>query len=150
MGIFTVRDAIRLSEERGFDLVEIAPQADPPVCKIIDFGKFKYEQQKREKIQKKNQAVSILKEIRLHPNTDVHDFDFKVKHAINFIEEGNKVKVSVMFKGREMAYTEQGEELLNRFIERLEDLAKVESPAKLEGRNMNVILVPQSKKGKKK
>lgn len=80
----------------------------------------------------------------------MHDFDFKVKHAINFIEEGNKVKVSVMFKGREMAYTEQGEELLNRFVERLEDVAKVESPAKLEGRNMNVILVPQSKKGKKK
>ncbi len=150
MGIFTVRDAIRLSEERGFDLVEIAPQAVPPVCKIIDFGKFKYEQQKREKIQKKNQTVSILKEIRLHPNTDVHDFDFKAKHAINFLEEGNKVKVSVMFKGREMAYTEQGEELLNRFIERMDDLAKLESPIKLEGRNMNIILAPQSKKSKKK
>lgn len=150
LGIFTVRDAIRLSEERGFDLVEIAPQAVPPVCKIIDFGKFKYEQQKREKIQKKNQTVSILKEIRLHPNTDVHDFDFKAKHAINFLEEGNKVKVSVMFKGREMAYTEQGEELLNRFIERMDDVAKVESPIKLEGRNMNIILAPQSKKSKKK
>jgi translation initiation factor IF-3 len=150
LGIFTVRDAIRLSEERGFDLVEIAPQAVPPVCKIIDFGKFKYEQQKREKIQKKNQTVSVLKEIRLHPNTDVHDFDFKTKHAINFLEEGNKVKVSVMFKGREMAYTEQGEELLNRFIERMDDLAKLESPIKLEGRNMNIILAPQSKKSKKK
>lgn len=150
MGIFTVRDAIRLSEERGFDLVEIAPQATPPVCKIIDFGKFKYEQQKREKIQKKNQAVTVLKEIRLHPNTDVHDFDFKAKHAMNFLEEGNKVKVSVMFKGREMAYTEQGEELLNRFIERMDDLAKLESPIKLEGRNMNIILAPQSKKSKKK
>lgn len=150
MGIFTVRDAIRLSEERGFDLVEIAPQAVPPVCKIIDFGKFKYEQQKREKIQRKNQTVSILKEIRLHPNTDVHDFDFKAKHAINFLEEGNKVKVSVMFKGREMAYKELGEGLLNRFIERMDDLAKVESPIKMEGRNMNIILAPQSKKVKKK
>lgn len=150
LGIFTVRDAIRLSEERGFDLVEIAPQAVPPVCKIIDFGKFKYEQQKREKIQRKNQTVSILKEIRLHPNTDVHDFDFKAKHAINFLEEGNKVKVSVMFKGREMAYKEMGEDLLNRFIERMDDLAKVESPIKMEGRNMNIILAPQSKKGKKK
>ena len=150
LGIFTVRDAIRLSEERGFDLVEIAPQAVPPVCKIIDFGKFKYEQQKREKIQRKNQTVSILKEIRLHPNTDVHDFDFKAKHAINFLEEGNKVKVSVMFKGREMAYKELGEGLLNRFIERMDDLAKVESPIKMEGRNMNIILAPQSKKGKKK
>jgi translation initiation factor IF-3 len=85
----------------------------------------------------------------MHPNTDVHDFDFKVRHAINFLEEGNKVKVSVMFKGREMAYTDQGEELLNRFIEKLEDIAKVESPIKLEGRNMATILVPQSKKGKK-
>ncbi|MFO7525448.1 MAG: translation initiation factor IF-3 [Ignavibacteriaceae bacterium] len=150
LGIFTVRDAIKLSVERGFDLVEIAPQAVPPVCKIIDFGKFKYEQQKRDKIQKKNQTVTILKEIRLHPNTDVHDFDFKVKHALNFLEDGNKVKVSVMFKGREMAYTEKGEELLNRFIEKMDDTAKVESPIKLEGRNMNVILTPQSKKGKKK
>lgn len=150
MGIFTVRDAIKLSVERGFDLVEIAPQAVPPVCKIIDFGKFKYEQQKRDKIQKKNQTVTILKEIRLHPNTDVHDFDFKVKHALNFLEDGNKVKVSVMFKGREMAYTEKGEELLNRFIEKMDDNAKIESPIKLEGRNMNMILTPQSKKGKKK
>ncbi len=149
MGVYTVRDAIRLSEDRGQDLVEIAPQAVPPVCKIIDFGKFKYEQQKREKIQKKNQIVSILKEIRMHPNTDVHDFEFKAKHAINFLEEGNKVKVSVMFKGREMAYTAQGEELLTKFIEKLEDVAKVESPIKLEGRNMAAILVPQSKKAKK-
>jgi translation initiation factor IF-3 len=131
------------------DLVEIAPQAKPPVCKIIDFGKFKYEQQKREKLQRKNQQVTTLKEIRLHPNTDVHDFDFKAKHALNFLEEGNKVKVVVMFKGREMAYTEQGEELLNRFIERTEDIAKLEAPVKMEGRNMHVILVPVKQKGKK-
>jgi translation initiation factor IF-3 len=90
-----------------------------------------------------------MKEIRMHPNTDVHDFDFKVKHAINFLEEGNKVKVSVMFKGREMAYTDQGQELLERFIEKLDEFAKVESPIKLEGRNMATILVPQSKKAKK-
>lgn len=149
LGIFTVRDAIKLAEERGLDLVEIAPQAQPPVCKIIDFGKFKYEQQKREKIQKKNQAVSVLKEIRLHPNTDVHDFEFKAKHAVNFIEEGNKVKVSVVFKGREMAYTEQGQEILEKFVEKLTDIAKVESPIKLEGKNMTTILVPLPKKGKK-
>ncbi len=129
--------------------MEIAPQAKPPVCKIIDFGKFKYEQQKREKIQRKNQIVSVLKEIRFHPNTDVHDFEFKTKHAINFLEEGNKVKATVMFKGREMAYTGQGKDLLNRFIERTEEIAKVETPIKLEGRNMSVILVPISKKGKK-
>ena len=91
----------------------------------------------------------MLKEIRLHPNTDVHDFEFKYKHAENFLEEGNKVKVVVMFKGREMAYTEQGEDLLNRFIEKLDDIAKVESPIKMEGRNMNVILVPSKTKSKK-
>jgi translation initiation factor IF-3 len=150
VGIFTVRDAIKQAHDRGMDLVEIAPQADPPVCKIIDFGKFKYEQQKRDKLQRKNQVVSILKEIRLHPNTDVHDLDFKVKHAINFLGDGNKVKVSVMFKGREMAYTEQGEELLKKFIEQTEDISKIESPIKLEGRNMNVILVPDKTKIKKK
>jgi translation initiation factor IF-3 len=149
LGIYTVRDALKISAERGMDLIEIAPQAKPPVCKIIDFGKYKYEQQKREKIQRKNQQVTLLKEIRLHPNTDVHDFDFKAKHAINFLEEGNKVKVVVMFKGREMAYTEQGEELLNRFIERVEDIAKVESPIKMEGRNMNMILIPSKTKSKK-
>jgi len=131
-------------------LVEIAPQAKPPVCKIIDYGKFRYEKQKREKLQRKNQTVSVLKEIRLHPNTDVHDFEFKAKHAINFLEEGNKVKVSVMFKGREMAYTEQGEELLNKFIEKIEEVGKVEAPIKMEGRNMNVILVPSKTKGSKK
>lgn len=147
--MYTVRDALKLAEERGQDLVEIAPQAEPPVCKIIDVGKFKYEQQKREKIQKKNQTVSILKEIRMHPNTDVHDFEFKSKHAANFLEEGNKVKVSIMFKGREMAYTDQGAELLQKFVDKLEDISKVESPIKLEGRNMNVILIPQIKKGKK-
>ncbi len=142
LGIFTVKDALKLSGERGQDLVEIAPQAKPPVCKIIDYGKFKYEQQKREKIQRKNQQVSLLKEIRLHPNTDVHDYEFKAKHAINFIEEGNKVKAVVMFKGREMAYKEQGKDLLNRLIEKLVDIAKVETPIKMEGRNMSVILVP--------
>lgn len=131
------------------DLVEIAPKADPPVCKIIDFGKFKYEQQKREKTQKKNQHVSVMKEIRFHPNTDSHDFDFKTKHAIGFLEEGNKVKAVVVFKGREMAYTAKGEELLNRFIEQVAEYSKVESPAKMEGRNMSVIVVPQKSKTKK-
>ena len=145
-----INDALEIAEEREQDLVEIAPQAAPPVCKIIDYGKFKYEQQKREKLQKKNQAVSILKEIRLHPNTDVHDFEFKARHAMNFLEDGNKVKISVMFKGRQMAYKEQGEELLARFVEKVEDISKIESPLKMEGRNMNLILVPLKSKGKKK
>jgi translation initiation factor IF-3 len=129
--------------------VEIAPQADPPVCKIINYGKFRYEQQKREKLQRKNQAVSVLKEIRFHPNTDVHDFEFKSKHAINFLSDGNKVKATVLFRGRQMAYTQLGEELLERFIERVKEFSKVETPVKLEGRNMSVILVPVSKKAKK-
>ena len=130
--------------------MEIAPQAKPPVCKIIDFGKFRYEVQKKEKIQKKNQQVSVLKEIRFHPNTDVHDFDFKTRHAINFLEEGNKVKATVVFKGREMAYVDQGENLLKRFLDRVEDVAKVEVEPKMEGRNMSLIVVPNLKKGKKK
>jgi len=130
--------------------VEIAPQAKPPVCKIIDYGKFRYEQQKRDKLQKKNQTVSILKEIRFHPNTDVHDFEFKTKHAINFLEDGNKVKATVQFKGREMAYKELGEKLLKRFIEKTEEYSKVEVPIKMEGRNMSVIIVPTVKKKKSK
>ncbi len=148
LGVFLIEDALRLASEKDRDLVEIAPQAKPPVCKIIDYGKFRYEQQKREKLQKKNQTVSVLKEIRFHPNTDVHDFDFKTKHAINFLEEGNKVKATVQFKGREMAYKELGEDLLNRFIERTEEYSKVEVPIKMEGRNMSVIIVPTLKKKK--
>jgi len=150
LGVFLIKDARRLANERGKDLVEIAPQAKPPVCKIIDFGKFRYEIQKKEKIQKKNQQVSVLKEIRFHPNTDVHDFDFKTRHAINFLEEGNKVKATVVFKGREMAYVDQGENLLKRFLDRVEDVAKVEVEPKMEGRNMSLIVVPNLKKGKKK
>ncbi|MBT8379216.1 MAG: translation initiation factor IF-3 [Ignavibacteria bacterium] len=150
LGVFLISDATKLAADKGRDLVEIAPQAKPPVCKIIDYGKFRYEQQKREKLQRKNQAVSVLKEIRFHPNTDVHDFEFKTKHAINFLEEGNKVKATVMFKGREMAYVDKGEELLNRFIEKVKEIGKIEMEPKLEGRNMSLIVVPISKKGKKK
>ena len=148
LGVVSVKEALKKAEEAQMDLVEIAPQATPPVCKVIDYGKFAYEQQKREKLQKKKQQVSVLKEIRLHPNTDTHDFDFKARHAVNFIEDGDKVKVSVIFKGRELAYTEIGEALLRRLIERLEDVAKVEQEPKFEGRAMHTILAPQ--KGKKK
>ncbi|MBI5809370.1 MAG: translation initiation factor IF-3 [Ignavibacteriales bacterium] len=148
IGIVSIKEALKKAEEAGLDLVEIAPQATPPVCKIIDFGKFAYEIQKKEKIQKKNQVVSVLKEIRLHPNTDTHDFDFKARHAVNFIEQGDKVKVSVIFKGRELAFTELGENLLKKFIERLSDVAKVEQEPKFEGRAMHTILAPL--KGKKK
>jgi translation initiation factor IF-3 len=150
LGVLETKAAIALARSRELDLVEIAPKAEPPVCKIINFGKFKYEKQKREKVQRKNQVVQILKEIRFHPNTDSHDFEFKTKHAINFLEEGNKVKASVMFKGREMAYTQLGETLLQKFVEKISEIAKVESPIKLEGRNMNVIVVPIKTKPKKK
>jgi translation initiation factor IF-3 len=139
-----------MAQEKGVDLVEIAPQADPPVCKLVDYGKFVYEIQKKEKTQKKNQQVSVLKEIRLHPNTDTHDFEFKVRHARNFVDEGIKVKVSVIFKGRELAYTQYGENLLKNFIEKMQDVAKPEFDIKFEGKAMNVILVPLKVKIKKK
>lgn len=149
LGVMTAKEALIKAEEEHLDLVEIAPNANPPVCKIIDFGKFIYEQQKREKLQKKKQHVAVLKEIRLHPNTDTHDFDFKVRHAINFIEDGNKVKVSVIFKGRELAYINHGEALLRRFIEQLDDVAKLENEIKFEGRIMHAILSPAKTKKKK-
>jgi len=149
LGIFTSRMALEKAEEKELDLVEIAPNANPPVCKIIDYGKFVYEKQKRDKLQKKKQHVTVLKEIRLHPNTDTHDFEFKARHAINFIEDGNKVKVSVIFKGRELAYKEHGAELLKKFIEKLSEIAKPEYDFKFEGRAMHVILAPLKLKKKK-
>lgn len=149
LGVVTVREALIKAEERQLDLVEIAPQAVPPVCKIIDFGKFTYELQKKEKMQKKKQHVTVLKEIRLHPNTDTHDFQFKTRHAINFLDDGDKVKVSVIFKGRELAYTSHGEELLKEFIEVVKDNAKVEQDIKFEGKTMHIILAPQKTKKKK-
>ena len=149
LGIVTAQAALRKAEEAGLDLVEIAPQAKPPVCRIIDFGKLQYEQQKRDKIQKKKQHVTVLKEIRLHPNTDTHDFDFKARHAEKFLGEGNKVKVSVVFKGRELAYKEHGKELLVRFIERLDEVSKVEHEIRFEGRTMHAILASTKLKIKK-
>lgn len=149
LGLLTSEAARRKAEEAQLDLVEIAPNAKPPVCKIIDYGKFVYEQQKREKLQKKNQQVTVLKEIRLHPNTDTHDFNFKARHAQNFLESGNKVKVAVIFKGRELAYKEYGERLIDRFIERLEEYSRVEQPMKFEGRTMHAILAPNKSKKKK-
>ncbi len=131
--------ALELAEHSGLDLVEVSPKANPPVCKIMDYGKYKYELSKKEKIVKKRQQVILVKEIRLRPKIEIHDFDFKVKHARKFIEEGNKVKLTVMFKGREMAHLEFGKELLERFQMELSDVAKVEKSAQLEGRNMILI-----------
>lgn len=148
LGVLTRNEAIRIAEEKEVDLVEIAPAANPPVCKIIDYGKFIYEIQKKEKQQKKNQAASQLKEIRFKWRTATHDFNFKVKHARSFIEEGNKVKASVMFRGREITHQEIGKELLEKFIEEMTDIAKLDQPLKFEGKNLSVILTPAKAKGK--
>jgi len=142
-------EAIKMAQQRGFDLIEIVPNAEPPVCKIMDFGKFKYEQTKKDKLQRKHQHVSLLKELRFHPNTDDHDFEFKTRHARRFLEEGHKVKATVVFKGREITYKEHGQEILKRLAELLVDLAKVDQEAKLEGRSMAMIFAPD-RSGKKK
>lgn len=149
LGIVDVKEAQKQAEQRGLDLVEVAPQAKPPVCRIIDYGKFIYEQQKKEKLAKKKAQTTVLKEIRLHPNTDTHDVNFKARHAEKFLEDGNKVKVAVIFKGRELAYKEQGEEIIKEFISKVEDIAKIEQDIKFEGRIMHVVLAPQKGKSKK-
>ncbi len=128
------------AQEAGLDLVEIAPTAKPPVCKILDFGKYLYEQSKKEKISKKKQHTVVVKEIRMRPKTDEHDLAYKLKHARNFLEQKNKVKFTVQFRGREMAYKQFGRALLERVLESLEDVAKPEGEIKSEGRNMSVIM----------
>ncbi len=142
------QEAMAHANAKGLDLIEIVPNASPPVCKIMDYGKYKYELTKKEKLQRKHQQVVVMKEIRLHINTDVHDFEFKARHARAFIEAGNKVKASVFFKGREITYKEQGEEILLRLAEKIQDIAKVEQPAQMEGRQMIMILAAD--KGSKK
>lgn len=139
-GIVNIEKALEISEENGLDLVEIAPTAKPPVCKIMDFGKFTYEKSKKEKSSKKKQHTIVVKEIRMRPKTDVHDLEFKIRHARSFIEQKNKVKFTVQFRGRELAYKEFGNRLLDRVEEMLEDIAKVESPRKFEGRSMTMVM----------
>jgi translation initiation factor IF-3 len=138
--------AIAMAREREADLVEIVPTANPPVCKIINFGKYKYELAKKDKIQKKHQHVSLLKELRFHPNTDTHDFEFKARHARQFLLDGHKVKATVVFKGREITYKEKGEEMLGKLVERLTDISKVDQTPHMEGRSMIIILTPERKK----
>lgn len=142
----SAREALSLARQRGVDLVEIVPNATPPVCKIIARGKFKYEQDKKEKLQKKHQHVSLLKELRFHPNTDIHDFNFKVRHARRFLAEGHKVKATVVFKGREITYKEHGEEVLQRLVEQIADVAKIDQPSHLEGKSLIMIFAPDRKK----
>ena len=144
------RDALRMAEEQHLDLVEVAPKAKPPVCRIMDFGKYRYEQQKREKEAKKKQKIVTIKEVKLRPNIEQHDFDVKLKNALRFLEEGNKVKVTIMFRGRELSHPELGREVLNRVSDQLKELVSIERDAKLEGKNMTMILAPkaQTKGGK--
>lgn len=143
VGIMHPSEALKIARQRGLDLIEIVPNATPPVCKIMDFGKFKYEQTKKDKIQRKHQHVTQLKELRFHPNTDVHDFNFKTRHARRFLEAGHKLKATVVFKGREITYKEHGEDLLHRLAEALADVAKVDQEARLEGKHMAMIFAPE-------
>lgn len=145
-GIMSLQEALQLAEEMGLDLVEISPQANPPVCKIIDYQKFLYQQKKKQKEMKAKAAKIVVKEIRFGPNTDDHDYNFKLKHAQNFINEGAKVRAFVLFKGRSILYKEQGEILLLRLANDLEDIAKVEQLPKLEGKKMSILLAPKGKK----
>src|SRR5437764_1282969 len=148
VGVYPTTEALKMAQDQGLDLVEISPQADPPVCKIIDYNKFLYEKKKREKEMKAKSKVSEVKEIRFTPNTDDHDFDFKSKHAQNFLKDGNKVKAYVQFKGRAIMFKERGELLLLKFAERLVDFGTLESMPKLEGKRMFAIFAPKSQKKK--
>lgn len=146
LGIMPLRQALELAEQKNLDLVKIAPQAKPPVCKIIDYGKFRFEQSKREKEQRKNQRVVDIKEVRLSLNIDTHDFETKRNHAARFLSEGNKVKASIRFRGRELGHPELGQEIMRRFAEALSEAANVEKPPKLEGRTMLMFLAPKPTK----
>jgi translation initiation factor IF-3 len=143
VGIVPTNEALARAEEAELDLVEVAPTSRPPVCRIMDYGKYKYEQSKKEKTAKKRQHSFQLKEMRYRPKIDQHDFDFKTRHVRGFLESGSKVKAFVMFRGREMAYTEQGKKLLERVAEELSDVATVESEARLDGRHMAMVLAPK-------
>jgi len=146
LGIMSADEALKIADEHGVDLVKISPQAVPPVCKLMDYGKYKFEQGKREKEAKKNQHVVEIKEIRMSPGIDIGDFNTKLKNAQKFIADGNRVKVSVRFRGREMAHTEIGRDLLERFAEQCAEVATMDKAAKLEGRNMSMFLSPKSGK----
>jgi len=143
LGIVPVRDALRMAQEQELDLVEIAPNAKPPVCRIMDFGKYKYEQSKREKEARKKQKIISVKEVKVRPNIEDHDLEVKTKNALKFLTEGDKVKVTLMFRGREMAHAELGKKLLKRVADATEEVATVERQPKVEGRNMIMILAPK-------
>ena len=146
LGIMAPAQALRIAEEQSLDLVKISPQATPPVCKLMNYGKFRFEQSKREKEARKNQHVVEIKEIRMSPGIDIGDFNTKLRNAQKFIADGNRVKVSVRFRGREMAHTDIGRDLLKRFAEQCAEVANLDRPAKLEGRMMSIFLSPKAGK----
>ena len=142
-GIYSLREALAMADAAGADLVEISPNAEPPVCRIIDYSKFLYQLKKKQKEIKARSVKVVIKEIRFGPQTDDHDYNFKLKHAKEFLQEGAKVRAYVFFKGRSILFKEQGSEILDRFIKELEDYGKVESAPKLEGKKMIVVLAPK-------
>ena len=146
LGIMAPADALRIADEQGLDLVKISPQATPPVCKLMNYGKFRFEQSKREKEARKNQHVVEIKEVRMSPGIDVGDFNTKLKNAQKFIADGNRVKVSVRFRGREMAHTDIGRDLLVRFAESVAEVANLDKEPKMEGRSMSIFLSPKAGK----
>ncbi len=143
LGVLSVREAIAKAEELGFDLVEVAPNAVPPVCRIMDFGKYKYEMSKKANESRKHQTIIHIKEIKFRPRTDDHDIEFKTNNIKRFLGEGDKVKVSIMFRGREMAHQEQGRSLLEHIVKLVQDIAVVEQMPRMEGRNMFLMLSPK-------
>ncbi len=143
LGIMSPKEAVKIAASKGMDLVEIAPSAKPPVCKIMDIGKFKYEQSKREREARKKQRIINVKEVKLRPNIEDHDFEVKTKNAIRFLQDGDKVKVTIMFRGRELSHPELGRELLIRVAALVKEMATVEKDPKLEGKNMTMILSPK-------
>jgi len=143
LGIMQTRDALRMAQDAKLDLVKVASNANPPVCKIMDYGKYRYEMSKREKEARKNQRVINVKEIRMNPNIDEHDFQVRVRNAIRFLKSGDKIKASIKFRGREITHNQLGREVLNRMADELKDLGVVERRPKMEGRNMFMIMAPK-------
>jgi len=146
IGILTLTEALKTAQEEGYDLVEVSPNTSPPVCRIMDYGRFKYQQSKKLHQSKKKhvQSITHIKEIKIRPATEEHDFQFKMRHIKKFLSNGNKTKVSLIFRGREITHPELGKEILDRIIEEIKDMGVVEQPPKLEGKNMTILLIPKS------
>jgi translation initiation factor IF-3 len=148
VGVLAIQDALRIAQELDLDLVEVAPQAKPPVCRLLDYGKYKYEMAVKAKEAKRKQSQVVVKEMKMRPKIDRHDYGTKKGHIVRFLGEGHKVKLTIMFRGREMAHTELGAKILHRLVDDLADIAHVETPAKLDGRNMTMVFAPTKKSAK--